>query len=207
MHFVIADDFPLSALGTQVIVESMGYVVLGTYKNGLDAWNAITKFKPDFVILDISMPEMDGLELSEKIRIHQLNTKIILLTSHKEKSIFKKAALLKVNAYLLKEYALEELKDCIHHLNSNDNYVSPRIKFDLQNDVNYLKGSLLDQLSFSEKKIFELIVEQKSTKEIAALLFLSVKTIESHRASIIRKLDLEPGKNTLLKFASQFRKN
>lgn len=205
MHFVIADDHPLSLLGTQVLVESMGYVVLETCKDGQVAWSAIRRLKPDFVILDISMPMIDGLEVAEKIRLHQLATKIILLTSHKEKSIFLKSKEIGVNAYLLKQYALEELRECIQHLTKNEDYLSRKIKFELETDVDYLKGEVLEQLSFSERKVFELVIEQKTTKEIANLLFLSEKTIEAHRAGIIRKLGLSPGKNTLLKFAAQFR--
>ncbi|SMC76377.1 response regulator transcription factor [Moheibacter sediminis] len=205
MHFIIADDHPLSLLGTQVLVDSLGHVVLGTYKDGQSAWNSIKILKPDFVILDISMPEMSGLEISEKIRVHQLPTKIILLTSHKEKSIFQKAEELQINAYLLKQYALDELRDCIKHLSTHEKYFSRKLNFDLEKDVNYLKGEVMEQLSFSERKVFEFIIEQKTTKEIAALLFLSEKTIEAHRAAIIRKLGLEPQKNALLKFAVQFK--
>lgn len=205
MHFVIADDHPLSLLGTQVLIESLGYVVLEVCKDGEIAWNSIKRLKPDFVILDISMPKLNGLEISEKIRVHQLPTKIILLTSHKEKSVFDYAKELDVNAYLLKQYALEELKNCIKHLLTNDYYKSSRIKFDLEEDVNYKKNKVLSQLSFIERKVFELIIEQKTTKEIANLLFLSEKTIETHRSAIIRKLGIESERNALLKYAAQFK--
>ena len=198
MHFVIADDHPLSLLGTQVLIESLGYVVLEVCKDGEMAWNSIKRLKPDFVILDISMPKLNGLEISEKIRVHQLPTKIILLTSHTEKSVFDYAKELDVNAYLLKQYALEELKNCIKHLLTNDYYQSPRIKFDLEEDINYKKNKVLSQLSFIERKVFELIIEQKTTKEIANLLFLSEKTIEAHRSAIIRKLGIESERNALL---------
>ncbi len=206
-HFIIADDHPLSLLGTQVMLEGAGHVVLEAHNNGESAWRGIQKFKPDFVILDISMPKMDGLEVAENIRLHQLKTKIILLTSHKEKSIFKKANELKINAYLLKQFALEELKVCIDYLLKNDVYYSHRIGFELETDLDYKKGEAMDKLSFSEKKIFELIIKQKTTKEIAEMLFLSDKTIESHRAGIIRKLGIESDKNALLKFAAQFYKS
>lgn len=204
MHFVIADDFPLSILGTQVLLEGMGHVVLETHNNGRDALNAIKRLKPAFAVLDINMPQMDGLEVSENIRLHQLPTKIILLTSHKEKSIFKKAEELKINAYLLKQFALDELKDCINHLTKNEVYYSHKLRFELETDIDYLKSEALEKLTFSEKKVFELIVQQKTTKEIANMLFLSGKTIEAQRASIIRKLGIESDKNALLKFAAKF---
>ncbi|NLN24108.1 MAG: response regulator transcription factor [Bacteroidetes bacterium] len=206
MHFIIADDHPLSLLGTQVMLEGAGHVVLEAHNNGESAWLGIKRLKPDFVILDISMPIMDGLKVAENIRLHQLDTKIILLTSHKEKSIFKKANELKINAYLLKQFALEELKICINHLLKNDVYYSHRIGFELETDIDYKKGEVMDKLTFSEKKIFELIIKQKTTKEIAEMLFLSEKTIEAHRAGIIRKLGIESDKNALLKFAAQFYK-
>ncbi|MBB6682623.1 response regulator transcription factor [Aequorivita sp. 609] len=204
MYFVIADDFPLSILGTQVLLEGMGHVVLESHNNGQEAWLAIKRLKPEFAILDISMPDMDGLEIAENIRLYQIPTKIILLTSHKEKSIFMKAEALKINAYLLKQHALEELKTCINYLENNEVYYSHRLKLDIETDIDYLKGEALGKLTFSEKKVFELIVQQKTTKEIAKMLFLSEKTIEAQRASIIRKLGIESDKNALLKYAVKF---
>ncbi|MCZ4319212.1 response regulator transcription factor [Aequorivita viscosa] len=204
MYFVIADDFPLSLLGTQVLLEGMGHVVLESHNNGQEAWLAIKRLKPAFAILDISMPDMDGLEVAENIRLYQIPTKIILLTSHKEKSIFTKAESLKINAYLLKQYALDELKTCINYLEKNEVYYSHRIKLDIETDIDYLKGEALGKLTFSEKKVFELIVQQKTTKEIANMLFLSEKTIEAQRAAIIRKLGIESDKNALLKYAVKF---
>lgn len=204
MTFIIADDFPLSVLGTQVLLQELGHTVSGTFNNGKSAWKFIKLHQPDFAILDISMPEMDGLKVAEEIRLAQLPTKIILLTSHKEKSIYKKAEELKINAYILKQFALEELKDCVTVLMHEEKYLSPRLKNELYLDNNYLKSEDMSKLNLSERKVFELVVQQKSTKEISACLFLSEKTIEAHRAEIIRKLEIEPGKNALLKYASKY---
>ncbi len=204
MTFIIADDYPISALGVQVLLERAGHQVLNVYNNGRDAWLHIEKEQPSFVILDISMPIMDGLEVAAHIRNNNLPVKIILLTSHKEKSIYIKAQELKINAYLLKQYSLEELLDCIDYLNTQEYYYSKHLNFELENDKAYVKDEALNKLNFIEKKIFELVVLQKTTKEIAGLLFLSIKSIEAHRAEIIRKLDIDPGKNALLKYAAQF---
>jgi len=204
-RFIIADDFPLSLMGTQVMLEKLGYEVLSTHHNGSSAWEAIKENVPDYVILDINMPVLDGIQVSENIRLSQLPIKIILLTSHKEKSIFNKAMQFNVNAYLLKQFALDELSICLKTLANHDFYISPHLNSELETDKQHIKNEALAKLTFIERKVFELVVEQKSTKEIAALLFLSEKTIESHRSEIIRKLEIESGKNALLKFAAQFR--
>lgn len=206
MHFIIADDHPLSLIGTQVLLEGMGQVVLESHNNGESALKSILRLRPEFVVLDISMPRLGGLEVAEAIRLHQLDTKIILLTSHKEKSIFKRAEELKINAYLLKQFAVDELKSCVLHLMKEEVYYSPRIRFELETDIEYLKDEALGKLSFTEKKIFELVIQQKTTREIAEMLFLSQKTIEAHRASIIRKLGINPDRNALMKYAAQFYK-
>lgn len=207
MHFILAEDHPLSLLGTQFLVESMGFIVLNSFDNGLDALEAIKRQKPEFAVLDISMPKMDGLEVVENVRLHQVETKIILLTSHKEKSVFNKAEEVGANAYLLKQYALDELKDCILTLIKGDKYKSPHLQFELEEDTTYLKNKTLAKLSFAERRVFELIIQQKTTKEIAELLFLAEKTIEGHRSNIILKLGIESEKNALLKYAAQFIEN
>lgn len=206
MTFLIADDHPFMLAGTKTFIEAMNYKVIGTSENGQDAYEKIVELQPRFAILDINMPELDGMEVLERVRLKRLATKIIFLTSHNEMSIYKKASEYGVDGYLLKNFAQEELSQCIDALMEGKTYLSKHIDTALVKDKTYLKDAMLEKLSFVESKVFELVAQQKSTKEIAELLFLSEKSVEGYRSNIIEKLDLPKERNVLLKFASQFGK-
>lgn len=204
MKFIIADDHPFTLAGTKSYIEAIGYEVIATCLNGKEAFFKIRELKPDIAILDINMPEIDGIELLELIRSSNLKTKVIFLTSHNEMSIFKKASEFHVDGYLLKNFAQDELAECIETILNNEVYLSKRISTNLVEDKDYLKTRIIEKLTFAESKVFELVSQQKSTKEIADLLFLSEKTVEGYRTSIIEKLELPKERNSLLKFASKF---
>lgn len=204
MTFLIADDHPFTLVGTKAFIQSLGHEVLGTSTNGQDALEKIRSLKPDLAILDINMPELDGIQVLERIRFFDLPVKVIFLTSHNEMSIYKKASEYGVDGYLLKNFAQEELRQCIDALNNNSTYLSVHIDGNLVKDKAYVKNSLLEKLSFVESKVFQMVAQQKSTKEIAELLFLSEKSVEAYRTNIIDKLDLPKERNALLKFASKF---
>lgn len=206
MKILIADDFPFMLQGTKSFVESLGYKVTDTCSNGTSALNLIHLHLPDIAILDINMPGIDGLEVARKVQESKINTKIILLTMHKEMTIYKKATEFGVYGYILKEYAQEELELCLKNVIKNEKYVSRFLEKDLINPVETNKGGLVD-LTFSERKILEQIALQKTSKQIATSLFLSEKTIEGHRSKIIEKLGLAKEKNALLKWALQNFKN
>jgi len=207
MTFLIADDHPFMLGGTKSFIEALNYTVVATCTDGKEAFRKIVELHPDFAILDINMPKMDGLEILECIRLKRLSVKVIFLTSHNEMSIYKKASEYHVNGYLLKNFAQEELAQCIDALVGGKTYLSKHIESNLIKDKNFIKDKMLEKLSFVESKIFDLVAQQKSTKEIADLLFLSEKSVEGYRSSIIEKLDLPKERNALLKFASQFYKS
>lgn len=201
MSILIADDHHMLLHGTKTYLESLGYVVGDTCTNGAMAYSLIKAHKPEIAILDISMPEMSGIEVAQKVFDNKLPCKIILLTMHNERSVYKKAVKAGIYGYLLKNFANEELEECLKHIVNNERYTSPRLEKELIIDSSENINQQLSELNFTERKIVALISEQKSTKQIADLLFMSDKTIEWHRSNIIEKLDLPREKNALLTWA------
>ena len=203
MKILVADDHPLTLMGTKGFIESLGYEVGDICSNGITAFNLIIVHKPQIAVLDINMPGLDGLEVLEKVFAQKLKTKVILLTMHKEISVFNKANQYGLSGYILKEHAQAELAICLKEVTSGNQYISPNLSNDLTIDRNIDHNSELSKLTFAEKKIVELIAQQKTSKQIAELLFISEKTVEGHRTNTIHKLGLPKEKNALLVWASK----
>ncbi len=206
MTILIADDHPFTLQGTKNFVESYGYKVLDTCSNGVSALNLIKLHSPDIAILDINMPGLDGLEVAKKVQETKIKTKVILLTMHKEMAVYKKATQYGIFGYILKEHAQVELENCLLEVEKGNKYISSFLEDDLITSADTNMGELTT-LTFSERKILEQIAQQKTSKQIADLLFLSEKTVEGHRSKIIEKLGLPKEKNALLKWAIQNYKN
>ncbi|MCH2490325.1 MAG: response regulator transcription factor [Flavobacteriales bacterium] len=196
---IIADDHPLLLKGLNDFLLEKGYNIIESSSNGREAYNAIAKLNPDIAILDIQMPYMSGLEIAKKCKTNCLDTKIVLITLHKEKELYQQAQDLNIFGYILKEFALEEIENCINTVSKGVPYFSPKIKENL--GVQFLDDNSLNSLTPSEKKILKLIAKDKTNKEIASLLFISYRTVEKHRSNIITKLNLEPKTNSLLIWA------
>jgi DNA-binding NarL/FixJ family response regulator len=202
MKILLADDHPFTLQGTKIFVESYGYKVVDTCSNGVSALNLIKLHSPDVAILDINMPGLDGLDVAKKVFENKLNTKIILLTMHKEMTIYNNATQYNIYGYILKEHAQTELEKCLFEVNKGNHYVSAYLQDDLIVDL-HKNNSELNLLTLAERKIVMGIAQQKTSKQIAEMLFLSEKTVEGHRTNIIEKLGLPKEKNTLLVWAIQ----
>jgi DNA-binding NarL/FixJ family response regulator len=200
---LIADDHPITLNGIKLYVEQLGYEVVKTCQNGLDAYNSIVALHPEFVILDLNMPQMNGLEVLEKIRLENESIKIILYTMYHEKSFLVRAKKLGVNGYLLKDFALEELSICLEKVGANEEWFSPKLDETLIIKKHDSEVEKILTLTASEKKILSLIAKDHNTKIIAELLFISEKTVEKHRSNIIKKLGLPNERNILQRFALQ----
>lgn len=199
---VIADDHPFTLIGTKAFVESLGYEVIDLCNNGIAAYNSIISNRPALAILDMSMPGMNGIELLEKLQQQRVLTKVVLLTMHNEVSIFNHAKKLGARGYLLKEFATAELKKCLEVVLTGECWFSSQLtKLLVMDNTGESRNDKLGVLTFSERKILKLVAEQHTTKEIAGLLFISEKTVESHRRNIMQKLELPQEKNALLLWA------
>lgn len=203
---LIADDHPFTLMGTKAYIEGLGHQICDLCSNGISAYNMIVKHQPNIAVLDMSMPSMTGLEVAEKLKTDAPSVKIILLTMHKERSIYKKAQKLGIQGYVLKEFATDALEECINAVLQGKTWTSPQILehlfIDPIEDVDEVK-----RLSFAEKKVAQLISEQKTNKQIAEILFLAEKTVENHRSNILKKLNLSTERNALLLWVMQHKES
>lgn len=202
ISLVIADDHPLLLKGLEMNLTSLGYKVYGTLTNGKEAVDLIEATQPHLAILDVEMPEMNGLSVAKHFLGSNIPTKFIILSYLKETSIVARAESLNISGYLLKEDALDELEVCIEAVISGGKYFSD--SFHLE-EVDLAETALdrINSLTPSEKKILKLIARDLSTKEMAEMLFVSERTIEKHRSNIIQKLAIDGKPNGLNQWAQQ----
>lgn len=198
---IIADDHPLLLKGLSDFLIEKDYNLIGKANNGREAYDLITQMKPDIAILDIQMPYMSGLEIAQQCKDLNIETKIVLITLHKEKDLYQKAQELNIFGYILKEFALEEIENCIKTVSEGTPFFSDRIKELI--GVVFVDYNELSSLTPSERKILKLISQDKTNKEIASQLFISYRTVEKHRSNIITKLNIEPKTNSLLIWAKE----
>jgi DNA-binding NarL/FixJ family response regulator len=147
------------------------------------------------------MPGMSGLEILSIVKFKMLPTKVILLTMHRELSVYFKAKDSNCDGYVLKDNAELELGTCIQTIMRGQAYVSPILETNLIIDKNPEKQHIIDRLTQTERKVLELVANYKTNKEIAHFLFITEKTVESHKRNIVEKLKLPKGKNILLQWA------
>jgi len=204
IRIIIADDHPIFRNGLRQILEADQRIdIIGEADNGEKALEVITEKKPDIAILDIDMPKKTGLDVLRAMK--GMNTKVIFLTMYAEEDIFDEAMNLGIKGYVLKDSAVNDIIECILSVSNDDYYISPAVSNFLVNrrkKLNELKNSnpALQNLTPTERKILKFISQNKTSKEIADILFLSHRTVENHRTNISNKLQLK-GSHSLLKFA------
>jgi NarL family two-component system response regulator LiaR len=204
---IIADDHPLFRMGLQAILKETTYEIVGETENGLEACRLTKKLKPHFVVLDVDMPEMNGIEAAKEIRKISPQTAIVFLTGHAQISTFALAWEIGAEGFLFKENAMDEIKICLESIESGERYVSSVCK----EFVEMHKDRLQEIFSFHEKvkalsktelNILKLISQGLLSKEIADKLNNSYKTVENHRSNIVKKLELSSAANNLLSYAT-----
>jgi DNA-binding NarL/FixJ family response regulator len=207
---MLADDHVMFRRGVRSLIQGMPDVeVVGEAGDGLELLRLLRESKPDLVIMDISMPNLRGLEATREIKSLDPEIKVLILTMHKDREYLYHALTAGAEGYLLKEDADGELISAIETLRRGGTFISPLMSAqvaDIFVDKFRAGGGPLtapeEPLSFREREIIKLIAEGKSSKEIGALLFISSRTVQHHRANIMRKLNVKKTAD-LVKYALQ----
>lgn len=198
---LIADDHPLFRKGLRQVIEEEPEVrVVAEASNGREALELIRLHRPDVVIVDIEMPQVDGLAVARAVRDEGLTTRVVMLTMHKDETMLREAFALGASGYVLKHSAAAEVLDSIRAVTAGDTYISPAMASLLVRPA--VADAELSLLTPTERRILRMLADFSTSKEIADSLSISFRTVETHRNNICAKLGLE-GKHSLLKFAAE----
>ena len=196
-NIILADDHGLIREGLKKILEGKAdYKVIGEARDGLELLSLLKKLSPNLIILDISMPNLRGIEAIGEIKTIHPEAKILVLTMHKEHEYLFQAFSAGANGYLLKEDSNGELSWAIEVIRQGKIFLSPVLSKQLPEDwLQTLRDKqpvpIEEPLTTRERQILKLIAEGKSAKEVASLLFISRRTAEHHRANIMEKLNMK----------------
>lgn len=204
-NILVADDHPLLLEGLVTALKNYNYSVVAACENGAKALDQIIELAPTVAILDVEMPFLSGIEVVRKCKEMSLPTKFILLTSHKEKSLVLETKELKISGYILKEEPLKMVHHCIQEISKGRTYYSKAFSSVYEQEIEP-ELERIKYLTPSERTIVRLISQGNTSKGIAELLTLSVRTIDNHRANIINKLELPSQTDALTVWAKEHKK-
>jgi two-component system response regulator NreC len=199
LRILIADDHDIVRRGTQAVLESQpGWEVCGLVTNGREAVARAIELKPDVVILDMTMPELNGLDAAIQIKRPLPDTQILMFSGHESEDLIRRAFQAGVKSFIVKSEAHHSLVDAVTALSLHKPFFTAKVSEILfSNIVNRADAGARDHvapgqsLSAREREIVQLLSAGKSNKEVADALAISVRTAESHRANILRKLNID----------------
>jgi DNA-binding NarL/FixJ family response regulator len=207
---MIVDDHPLFRGGLRQVVESDAHFQLvAEAGDGDTALKLIQEKRPAVAVLDVNLPGLSGIEIAQKLHGKRLPTRIIILTMHREESLFNRALDAGVKGFVLKENAVEDIVNAIRSVAAGEHYLSPTISGFLvrrhgRAELLAAQKPGIEDLTKAERRILGLVAEKKTSRQIGEELFISTRTVEAHRANICAKLDLQ-GSHSLLQFALENR--
>jgi DNA-binding NarL/FixJ family response regulator len=195
LKILLAEDHRILREGLKrLIAEQPNMEVVGEADNGVAAWQQAKELEPDIVLMDITMPRLNGAEATVKIRALCPNVKVIALTGHRASAYLNEVLKAGASGYVLKQAAIDELIDAIHTVSKGGNYIDSESRASLLNtplDDRVYKGEPQGKpLSQREVQVLALVANGYTNKEIANELSISVKTVETHKANSMQKLNL-----------------
>jgi DNA-binding NarL/FixJ family response regulator len=190
IQVLLADDHQVVRQGLRGLLEREGFRVVGEAADGREAVRLAETTHPDVTILDLAMPSLNGVEAAREILRAAPRTKAILLTMHTDDPYVLEALRAGVSGYVLKTQAADDLVQAIREVSRGSIYLSPGVSRTVVDAYRSKSDLPPDPLSPREKEVLQLVAEGKTTKEVAGILGISVKTAESHRMHIMSKLDI-----------------
>jgi len=196
VRIVLADDHTIVRHGLRLVLERQpDFAVVGEASNGREAVDIIAQENPDVAVMDIAMPLLNGIEAAKKITEERLKTAVVILSMHSDESYILRALRAGARGYLLKDSAENDLIQAIRAVRAGKAFFSPAVSRVLADD--YLRQieqqgveDPYELLTGRERELLQLIVELKSTKDIAGLLGVSPRTIDTHRGNLMQKLNV-----------------
>jgi two-component system response regulator NreC len=197
IRILLADDHTLIRRGLRLVIEQQpDLVVVGEGSDGREAVSLAASLKPDVAVLDIGMPNLNGIEAAKQITDRETGTAVVILSMYSDETYILRALKAGARGYLLKDSAESDLVKAIHSVAEGKSFFSPTVSRVLLED--YMRKlqrtggeSSYDLLTPREREVLQLIAEGKSNKEIADMLNLSVYTVETHRGNLMEKLNLK----------------
>ena len=196
IRIILADDHAVIRRGLRLVLEQQkDFEVVGEASDGRGAVNLAETARPDVAVLDITMPNLNGIEAAHQITARQIGVATIILSMHADESFVLRALKAGARAYVLKESAEGDLIDAVRLVSEGKSFFSPIVSRMLVEDyVKQLQDKDVEDsyelLTLREREILQLIAEGKSNKEVANILNLSLYTVETHRSNILNKLNL-----------------
>lgn len=196
LRIVIADDHEMMRRGVRDLLEAKGWEVCGEAGNGRQAVELALKHRPEIAVLDLTMPECNGLEATRQIRKALPETEVLIFTMHESEQLVRDVLQAGARGYVLKSDAARHLVAAVETLAQHKPFFTSKVSETLLDT--FLRGGKLAEespgtggpLTEREREIVQLLAEGRSNKEVASRLGISVKTVETHRASVMRKLNL-----------------
>jgi two-component system, NarL family, response regulator NreC len=201
IRILLADDHAVVRQGFKMILDAQADMeIVGEAGNGREAVDLVQKLKPDVVVMDVAMPELNGIEATRRVNDVSPHTRIIALSMHKDSVYVREVLRAGARGYLLKDSGAGDLVSAIRAVARGEGYLSPAISNAVLNDYRRHVTNPIDLLTSREREVLQMLAEGKTNKEIATILNLSVYTVDAHRGRIMEKLNLH-SINELVRFA------
>ena len=192
IRLMLADDHRMLREGLSRSMTEHGFDVMGEARDGVEAVNMAYSLNPDVILMDVSMPEMDGVEACRQVRSSVPGTKVVMLTMHADQEVLANAIRAGACGYLVKDCSTEEIAGAVRMASSGETALSPQLAASMLDEVRKLDMAPTREervVTKREEEVLQLIADGCSTSEVADQMYISQKTVKNHLASIYQKLD------------------